>query len=1471
MAIRTATGQATIFDVTDGNNSISVVLSNESHNIPTDVDGNNPVMTGSGTTVYAFEGTSTLTYNGTATDFSGLANGEFFITATPTGVTLGNTNTDVFVDYTDITADTASVEFAISYKTATGVTGTVTKIQSLSKTRQGSVGKDAKMMSLSSDYIAFKEDKDGNITPENIVVTAKLSNVTGNVMWTTGTGTASGSKNETFTVNKNDILDGVEVITATVDGISDTITLIKISDGTDGIDGQKADYIQYAYITSEAAPSEPTDGTYDGTAETEPTSPAGYTALPEADVDYPNAVWVSYVRYTHNPVDDTWTQGTWSPPAIFSKKGQDAIGSSPLSAVLSNETHTLPVDQDGNALDAGPYTSSGTTVYVYEGNTALTAIDPATALANGQFKLSVSGIGITPGTITLNTIADHTNLSATSASVTITIDYQTSDGVTGQITKTQTIGTSKQGTEATSLRISSDYLTFGEDSEGSVTPAAISFEAITQGSIGPLSWTTTPNVDTGAGSTFSLSSTAFAANNSVKVTVTDGTYSDSTTIVRVKDGSDGSPGVSYTGTTEYYQLTATEVAPDRYSTGTTIHTNWSTTPQTPTSTNKYLWNFNRNSKSDATFTDSAVSLITQYVADGVGIDSITEEYQLHTSPTAAPTGTWQSSVAAAGTISDSLPYLWNKTTITYTDTTTSTTTTLIAAKGDKGTEGDDGSGWAYTTIAGNKPGTINQTTLDNAFGAVVSRTAVQNDVLFVTYDDTSQAYSYDGIDWSEAALTIDGDIIADGSVFASKLVVDQALIDKLTTGEIKITGYNNTTLIPSSDQIIIKGNNIQTSGVVNDWAQQAYSKEGYYSGAKVSWVNRTNTARYMIGLNTDPTNNAGFATIDYAWYPSGGNIAIYESGVSKGNFVTRAVQDGDVFEIIYDNSTVKYIMNGDVYRTVEVSPGLRFYMDSSWVNDMDVLVENVELTPLAGDNNTSKTAGAVGGWTLSPTAIYSGAEYTGEAFNTGAGITLKSTGGIHHENFYIDENGDAGFGGEVTVIKDTNNSVVFGGQGSSVINVRANGTDVFNATTSGAIYRGQVQGIDRITSAGVISQAVWDAKVPTFSASSNTGGDASLGSLPANVTLGSNSNSITIDPSNDNDVTISVDVSATRTITVDDTNQVPPQYLVEVIRTSGTQATVASQTITAVLSFIYKGQGLFDMTATLNEDLVFTETGITAGDKTTDALTYVVKISGPTNSPLFSMTNISLDGFSIYQTLISTSDTVDLANYGNLTTTNTWTGKQTYQATTSDRYPIKIAANSSTDLGMLGIEFAGQGTGAQKGWLKATHFDAESNGAGYSFHLTSTEATTNLIVAGGVVPQVNRAWSWSAVQTFNVNPYIANTNPVLLMKDTNHAAGSSMTGWISFRDMNDSERAYVGFGSSSNTSFFVTNNDGYVVANGASGVLLQDSGSNILLAHTSAVTLYKILHADNNVRVGGSGGCTMEYNATTESMDFVFG
>jgi hypothetical protein len=141
-------------------------------------------------------------------------------------------------------------------------------------------------------------------------------------------------------------------------------------------------------------------------------------------------------------------------------------------------------------------------------------------------------------------------------------------------------------------------------------------------------------------------------------------------------GATGDDGSSYTGTTEYYRLSNSTTAPAK---PTTFPGLWSTSPQTPTATYQYLWNFNVNSRTIGNDIESPVTLVTQYVADGRGISSITEQYAKSSSTTTAPT-TW-GTYANAVPLTVASPYLWNKTTTNYTVGAATSTSTIIAVRG----------------------------------------------------------------------------------------------------------------------------------------------------------------------------------------------------------------------------------------------------------------------------------------------------------------------------------------------------------------------------------------------------------------------------------------------------------------------------------------------------------------------------------------------------------------------------------------------------------------------------------------------------------------------------------------------------------------------------------------------------------------------------------------------------------------------
>lgn len=124
------------------------------------------------------------------------------------------------------------------------------------------------------------------------------------------------------------------------------------------------------------------------------------------------------------------------------------------------------------------------------------------------------------------------------------------------------------------------------------------------------------------------------------------------------------------------------------------------------SAGQYLW-----TRTIITYTDNTTS--TSYSVgrmgtngnDGKGVSSTVVTYQAAASPTSAPTGTWSSSPVVT---SASLPYMWTRTVIAYTDNTTSTSYSVgctpegvsvggrnLATNTNKGT-----TGWSWSMQAG---------------------------------------------------------------------------------------------------------------------------------------------------------------------------------------------------------------------------------------------------------------------------------------------------------------------------------------------------------------------------------------------------------------------------------------------------------------------------------------------------------------------------------------------------------------------------------------------------------------------------------------------------------------------------------------------------------------------------------------------------------------------------------------------------
>ena len=175
--------------------------------------------------------------------------------------------------------------------------------------------------------------------------------------------------------------------------------------------------------------------------------------------------------------------------------------------------------------------------------------------------------------------------------------------------------------------------------------------------------------------TFSFTAVKTARRYDIKLKVHD-SYIKTVTL---SISADGSNGESISAVTEYYLASAS-------SSGVTRDTNgWTTSIQTVTATNKYLWNYEKVVYSNGTIRYTDPVVIGTYGDKGVGISSVTE-YYLATSSASGVTRNTSGWTTSVQNVTDTNKYLWNYETITYTDgTTQDTDPVIIGVYGNTGT------------------------------------------------------------------------------------------------------------------------------------------------------------------------------------------------------------------------------------------------------------------------------------------------------------------------------------------------------------------------------------------------------------------------------------------------------------------------------------------------------------------------------------------------------------------------------------------------------------------------------------------------------------------------------------------------------------------------------------------------------------------------------------------------------------------
>lgn len=324
---------------------------------------------------------------------------------------------------------------------------------------------------------------------------------------------------------------------------------------------------------------------------------------------------------------------------ILSDGADGNNGESVYNLQLSNQVASINADSDGNILTGAVRPTC--TASLYYGQTKVT---------NATYSISTTatGVGInsSTGVLTFNAgnAATPFSFSGTSVEITIIATYASK-----QYKAIMTISKSIAGKDGEGVTITSTSTTYATTAD-SIQPSDGTFvyDSIPYLSIGSYLWSKTIVV--------------YSDNSSTK------SYS----VSRIgSDGSNGSNGSN--GKTTHFA----------YSTSADGRLNFSTTIFEGAT---YIGTYDDDNTADSTdYTKYTWTKLKGDDGTDVTITSTSVQYQIGSSGTEVPTGSWSDSVVSA---TDSQPYLWTKTVVVYSDGE-STTAYSVSFKGKDGQDGKD--------------------------------------------------------------------------------------------------------------------------------------------------------------------------------------------------------------------------------------------------------------------------------------------------------------------------------------------------------------------------------------------------------------------------------------------------------------------------------------------------------------------------------------------------------------------------------------------------------------------------------------------------------------------------------------------------------------------------------------------------------------------------------------------------------------
>ena len=232
----------TIGKIAEGSDGVVGLLSNEACTVAASDTG---VVTGA----------ALASAGGTFNVFDGIINktgltSVAYSVFSQTGCTISIAPTGIYT-VSAITANTGSAVLRAVY-TRGADSITIDKVYSVSKAIAGIIGYSAKLLYLAATSQVFQIPKTGSVTPATITLTATAQNLDAGAgyVWTTTPTMTLGGTGNVRTLAYTDMTSDTVKVEVLRDGLTDTITLVKIREGIDGAAGVNA---VSGFLTNESA------------------------------------------------------------------------------------------------------------------------------------------------------------------------------------------------------------------------------------------------------------------------------------------------------------------------------------------------------------------------------------------------------------------------------------------------------------------------------------------------------------------------------------------------------------------------------------------------------------------------------------------------------------------------------------------------------------------------------------------------------------------------------------------------------------------------------------------------------------------------------------------------------------------------------------------------------------------------------------------------------------------------------------------------------------------------------------------------------------------------------------------------------------------------------------------------------------------------------------------------------------------